>query len=59
MPFAGIEEARRRVDALKGRSDSYVQKWIDIFNGCVEEHGSEKGDDHNCFAIASSQAGGD
>lgn len=56
MPFDSVEDVRSRVDSVEGMSDKQVRAYMDAFNGCVDRHGSEEGEDHNCFAIATKAA---
>lgn len=43
-------------DHVKEMGEEAAQAYRDAFNGCVERHGSEKGEGHNCFAIATQAA---
>lgn len=44
-------------DHVKEMGEEAAQAYRDAFRGCVSQHdGEEKGEDHNCFAIATQAA---
>lgn len=45
------------MDGAEGWSDKKARAYMDAWNGCMDRHdGQEKGEDHNCFAIARAAA---
>lgn len=57
MPYDSVEEVKGSVKGADDWSDEKARRFMDIFNGCVDQHdGQEKGEDFNCFAIAKDQA---
>lgn len=55
--FSSAAEVKSSVDGAEGWSDKKARAYMDAWNGCMDRHdGQEKGEDHNCFAIARAAA---
>lgn len=52
MPWGTVEEAEKKVPAIKNYSSKGKRAWLSAFNSCFES----KGDSKSCYAIAHAAA---